>query len=963
MLLSWVMWFGVGGSFWDNVFLFGIKGVAINLYIVVICLGVMAYAQKPEDKARHEKINPLLNSCGWEIQSYKSANVDSSLGVAVEYFQLSGDEADYVLFVEGKAVGIIEAKKEEEGALISKESQAEKYSKNMPEWVEKIDEKLPFCYIATGSKYRFTNYWDPEPRSREVFAFHRPEYFQRLIKEGKEENLRKKLAENHSYENKTLWQAQKESIDKLKNSFAENKSKALVQMATGSGKTYMCVNLCYYLKKYCGAKKILFLVDRGNLQTNGYDEFDSFNLPDDGRKFTDVYNVRDLKNNKIGSSDSVVVSTIQRMYSILKGEKEAILDENGEVVVDDPTKEREPFGYNPNVPIEEFDFIIVDECHRSIYNLWKQVLDYFDAFLVGITATPSKGTIGFFDNNLVMEYGHKEAVLDGVNLDYGVYDIQTEITKQGSYIPAQTNVKRIDMRTKMDRWKMTDDEVVYSEKELDVKVVTPDQIRKVVRTFKDRFLWEVFPNREYVPKTLIFAKDDAHAEMITQIIREEFNKGNDFCQKITYKLEGKKPAQLIKEFRNELNPRIAVTVDMIATGTDIKTIEVVMFMRKVNSRQYFEQMKGRGCRVMKDDDFREINKGAYSKDRFYVVDCVGVCRNEKLSETEPIDRVNVSFDSLIRYFQYGRPSKEHVESLAIRLKRLSNKLREDQNKELNEIYGKPLIEVARELIDTVDNDKILEETHERFGENPSEEQALEVMQERIISIRDEIRGNSAFLNRLQEVRKEVERMVDDYSLDVVIKSEFSVESREEAEGTIESFAKFIQENKDELNALKVYYNNSTELKWKDLKDLVGKIKAHGLTDSRLWNSYKILEGKDKNKHIKPMKARDRVPNFVSLLRHEIEKTNELEPYLDTVEKRFSEWIGREKEAGVVFSEEEYLWLEKMKDCIAENVEIDNKDLMRGELQRMGGLGKASEIFGEERLGGIINKLNGEVGGK
>jgi len=233
----------------------------------------------------------------------------------------------------------------------------------------------------------------------------------------------------------------------------------------------------------------------------------------------------------------------------------------------------------------------------------------------------------------------------------------------------------------MDRWKMTDDEVVYSEKELDVKVVTPDQIRKVVRTFKDRFLWEVFPNREYVPKTLIFAKDDAHAEMITQIIREEFNKGNDFCQKITYKLEGKKPAQLIKEFRNELNPRIAVTVDMIATGTDIKTIEVVMFMRKVNSRQYFEQMKGRGCRVMKDDDFREINKGAYSKDRFYVVDCVGVCRNEKLSETEPIDRVNVSFDSLIRYFQYGRPSKEHVESLAIRLKRLSNKLREDQNKD------------------------------------------------------------------------------------------------------------------------------------------------------------------------------------------------------------------------------------------------------------------------------------------
>jgi len=515
------------------------------------------------------------------------------------------------------------------------------------------------------------------------------------------------------------------------------------------------------------------------------------------------------------------------------------------------------------------------------------------------------------------------------------------------------------MRTNLERWISTDDEISYDASVLDRKVVSPSQIRTVVRTFKDKFLSEVFPNRKYVPKTLIFAKDDAHAELITGIIREEFNKGNDFCKKITYKAEGRKPKELINDFRNELNPRIAVTVDMIATGTDIKTVENVVFMRSVNSRQYFEQMKGRGCRVMKDDDFRVLNEGAFAKDRFYVVDCVGVCQNKKLAESEPVDRLNVSFDSLIRFFQYGKPTREHAESLAVRLKRLSNKLREDQRSELKEIYGKDLVEVASDLIEAVDNDSVLAEA----GDDASEVEVENVLEKRILAVRNKIRGNSAFIGRLQEIRKEVERMIDEFSLDAVIKAEFSIESKEEASKTIESFQKFILENKSELAALKVYYDSKGILKWRDLKELSKKVRAHGLTDAMLWNSYVLLEGKVKGKRISPMKARDRVPNFISLLRHEIENKSELEPYLDSVEKRFGEWLARQRESGVEFGEDEILWLESMKDYIAENIEIEKRDFMRGELAGLGGLGKAIEVFGEERFGQVLCEMNLEVGGK
>ncbi len=405
-------------------------------------------------------------------------------------------------------------------------------------------------------------------------------------------------------------------------------------MATGSGKTFTAVNFIYRLIKHAGAKRVLFLVDRNNLSKQTLAEFQKFRTPDDGRLFTELYNVQRLTSNTIDPVSKVTITTIQRMYSMLKGQEyeeeneEESLFESLTAPFPSPSPEgrRElTVEYSPDIPIESYDFIVTDECHRSIYNLWRQVLEYFDAFLVGLTATPSKYTLGFFNQNLVTEYTHERAVADGVNVGYEIYRIRTKLTEQGSTVEAGEYVDMRDKKSRADRWAVElEEDFEYASNQLDRDVVAVNQIRKVVQTFRDRLFTEIFPGRTEVPKTLVFAKDDAHAEDITEIIREEFGKGNEFCKKITYRTSGEKPEDLLSAFRNDYFPRIAVSVDMIATGTDIKPLECLLFMRMVRSQGYFEQMKGRGTRVISDTDLAKVTADAGHKTHFVIVDAVGV---------------------------------------------------------------------------------------------------------------------------------------------------------------------------------------------------------------------------------------------------------------------------------------------------------------------------------------------------
>jgi len=921
------------------------------------------YYNDPELKARHEKINPLLKKAGWKIQHYKIADVHSDKGVAVEFFEMGSGigQADYVLFVDGQAVGIIEAKKEGV-ALAGKEPQSARYSKGFPEELDKLELPLPFIYESSGSETFFTNLWDQKPRSREVFAFHKPETFEEWIKKGKDENLRRKLTKNIPYKNDSLWSVQKKAISNTKESLSLGKPKALIQMATGSGKTFTAVNICYDLIKNSGAKKILFLVDRGNLGKQTRQEFENFIVPGDGRKFTELYNVQHMKTNKIEGVSKVCISTIQRMYSVLKGEKTLNPElEEDETLMSDSNIEVEPIEYNQKIPIEEFDFIIVDECHRSIYNLWKQVLDYFDSFMIGLTATPSKSTIAFFDSNLVMEYTHEQAVADQVNVDFTVYNIRTAITSKGSKISKGETILKRDLRTRKKRWEILEDEVEYAPTQLDKAVVAKDQIRKIIRTFKEKVFTEIFPGRKYVPKTLIYAKDDNHAEEIVRIVREEFNEGNDFAVKITYKTEGEKTENLIRQFRNEMNPRIAVTVDMIATGTDIKPLEIVFFMRPVKSRLLFEQMKGRGVRVIKNDDFKSVTPDAMAKENFVIVDAVGVCENEDLNETRPLEQCNkISFEKLIKFLQYGKPKREYLSSMASRLSRLQKRLTEKQNEEIRKISGKELKEFAKEFVTSIDEDEILKEAQKEFGENPTRTQVDEIAQKRMKETIKVFIGNRKLMERLPEIKRETDQIIDVVSVDYVEEAKFSPLATEKAKSTISSFREFIKKNRDELHAIQIFYDSKGKVKWNDLKELSEKIVTppYTLTTEKLWRAYKQIEdGK-----VKGTTNKQKIVDFISLLRHEIEKTKELEPYLNTVDKRFAEWLGTQKENGVAFSQEQLNWLERIKSHISTTAEIEADDFEYGQLQKMGGLGKASQVFGQEKLQEILVELNRGVGG-
>ena len=425
----------------------------------------------PEQQAR-ANIDKMLTRAGWAVQDADLINVYASKGVAVREFPLKSGHghADYLLYVNQRAAGVVEAKPEG-FTLTGVEVQSEKYSTGLPDILPVYRRPLPFLYESTGVETRFTNGLDPDPRSRPIFSFHTPDSFAQWVGfpqessatlihsvEARENyltlsNLRHGLRTMPPLATTGLWPVQERAIRNLEESLTVGRPRALVQMATGSGKTFMACNQIYRLIKYGGARRVLFLVDRSNLGRQTLREFQGFSTPDDGRKFTELYNVQLLRSGTIDPVSRVCIATIQRIYSMLKGEElDAELEEFSGFDFGSFQREAAPVEYNPDYPIETFDVIVTDECHRSIYNLWRQVLEYFDTFLIGLTATPSKQTFGFFQQNLVMEYNHGEAVADGVNVDFDVYRIRTEITQEGSSVDAGYFVDRRDRRTRKVRW-------------------------------------------------------------------------------------------------------------------------------------------------------------------------------------------------------------------------------------------------------------------------------------------------------------------------------------------------------------------------------------------------------------------------------------------------------------------------------------------------------------------------------
>ena len=539
----------------------------------------------PEQKAR-VLIDKKLVQAGWIVQDMKQLNLFAGLGVAVREFPTSTGPVDYALFVDGTPVGIVEAKKDDAGENITAvESQSSRYATSTFKWI-KGDYRIRFAYEATGKLTRFTDYGDIKYRSRTVFSFHQPQELQRLMKLS--DTVRNRMKQFPDFDTTGFRGCQITAIGNLEQSFAANKPKALVQMATGAGKTFTAITAVYRLLKYANVNRVLFLVDTKSLGEQAEREFLAYRPNDDTRSFSELYGVHRLKSSFIPDSAQVCISTIQRMYSILSGEE---LSESTELesLYETPSVDKQApkeVVYNSKYPPEFFDVIIIDECHRSIYNVWKQILEYFDAFLIGLTATPDKRTFAFFDQNIVSEYPREQAIVDGVNVGEDIFLIETEVGKQGATILKQM-VEYRNRLSREKRWAQLDEDVDYRPSQLDKDIVNPSQIRTVIRTFKDNLYTSLFPRRKEVPKTLIFAKTDSHADDIIQIVREEFGEGNEFCKKVTYAAEN--PESVLSSFRNDYYPRIAVTVDMIATGTDVKPIECLIFMRDVRSKNFLSR--------------------------------------------------------------------------------------------------------------------------------------------------------------------------------------------------------------------------------------------------------------------------------------------------------------------------------------------------------------------------------------
>jgi len=909
----------------------------------------------PEQQAR-ARIDALLTSAGWIIQDMADFNRNAAEGVAVREFHLENGPCDYLLLVGGKAAGVIEAKKA--GITLSGVAeQAARYRLAVPEHLARWNDFLYFDYESTGDETYFCDSRDPQPRSRRVFAFHQPRMLHEWLKEH--DTLRARLRQMPPLDRHGLRECQVDAIEGLEKSLARDKPRALIQMATGAGKTFTACSFAWRLLKHAKAHRIVFLVDRNNLGDQTLREFQNYDPPGAGRKFTDTYIVQHLHGNRIDPDAKVVITTIQRLYAMLRGRELAEEDEERSAYELEGGDDGEipPVAYNPAVPIETFDFIIADECHRSIYGRWRQVLDYFDAFLIGLTATPSKHTLAFFHNNLVSEYSYEQSVADGVNVGFEVFRIKTQVGEKGGKVEAGYAVPVRDRRTRALRYKELDEDLSFAKEELDRSVTVPAQIRAVLGQYRKDLFTQLFPGRtgEWVPKTLIFAKDDNHAEEIVTVVREVFDAGNDFAKKITYRT-GDDPKALIKAFRVDPFPRVAVTVDMIATGTDIKPVECLIFMRDVKSAGYFEQMRGRGVRSIADSDLHQVTPDAQTKTRFVLVDAVGVTESQK-TVSQPLERKRaIAFDKLIDQIAQGRRDDDSISSLAGRLAALEHRIEEEDRARIAAVgNGTSLKSLAGGLLNAISPDIVQAKIIERHGsvEAPTTGQAKAIANE----LKDAACApldDPKLRNLIKDIKQKADIIIAERTADKVVSAGYDLKH---AEARVQSFKDFIEQNRNELLALQILYGQpyaKRRLTYAATRELAQHLAdpPYHLATADVWQAYKRLEAA----LVRGAPSDKVLTDIISLVRFATGQAEVLEPYSARVEQKFNLWIGRQVKAGKVFTEEQMNWLKAIRDYLAANVEIAPADLQRDTpFSAWGGVIAARKLFGEG-LNGMLDEM-------
>ncbi|MFF8937231.1 DEAD/DEAH box helicase family protein [Streptomyces paradoxus] len=931
-------------------------------------------AQEPLSEARvRDRIDEMLEDVGWSVQDGKgNQNLYAARGVAVREVTTAAGRADYLLYVDTKLIGVIEAK--HEGAdLSAAERQADRYAEGLTarQDLQAWRTPLPYRYVSDGGLVRFRNDLDPDSRTRDVYSFHQPETIARWIREAEADaaaptyraRIRKRLPKLDPAEVAAgfLRPAQFEAVQGLEESLRRGDQRSLIQMATGAGKTYAAVTATYRLLKHAKANRILFLVDRNNLGSQALTEFTNYTTPDDGRKFTELYNVDQLTGSTVLDSSKVAISTIQRLSRLVAGQEpgdpedysdsSAFEDEERNTVTS--TAE---VTYSRRLPPESFDLIIIDECHRSIYGRWRSVLEYFDAHLVGLTATPVAQTFGFFHQNLISEYSYEQAVADGVAVDYTTYRIKTAISEQGSVIPVETHVPIKNRRTRRRQYEELDDDFSYSSNQVGSKVISTGQLRTVLTAFRDN-LTVFFPERGNVPadmrmtpKTLVFARDDNHADEIVEMVRDVFGRGNSFCKKITGKAA--QPDQLLSEFRNAPELRVAVTVDMIATGTDVRAIECVFFLRDIKSWAYFEQMRGRGARVIDSAELQAVTPDIREKTRFVVIDAIGVTESHKRETpvVEQDDARRTSLRKLLGKTAGGTIDEDEAEELGLRLSRLSRTLTAEDHAEITRLAGEPLDAITGRIAKAIDVDHV-----DRVRQADGAKGVHWMVQQAVLPLaaNKDLRDLLAYINTDQRI------VYDEVNPDSLL----SVGPVEMAQQTVTSWREYLAAHHDEITSLQVALTGHggrdvrPRAAYQQLKDLASRIARppHQWTVERLWQAYEQLGAASSEPGIK-----HGPPDLVSLIRYELGLDTEVRPYRSTVEGRFANWVERQRQAGVTFSEDELWWLERIVDTMATSVRFDVADLDRVPFTERGGTDGFLRVFGDDRAEAVLNELDQEL---
>jgi type I restriction enzyme, R subunit len=900
-------------------------------------------------------IDGQLTAAGWAVQDGRALNLFASTGVAVREVVMAPGHGrvDYLLYVDRKVVGVIEAKPE--GTTLSGvEWQSAMYATGLPESHLKhsvsVGGRLPFVFEASGSETHFTNGYDPYPRARRLFTFPKPSTLARLLRDAAESpdqpTWRAKVRCLPALDTTPLRPAQIDAISALERSLAQQRySRSLIQMATGAGKTYTAVTAAYRLLKHGGFNRVLFLVDRNNLADQTLAEFGNYRTPDDGRRFTELYAVDKLSSAGMLASSNVVISTIQRVHRVLSGAEAPEYDDpalDGWIPPAPVT-----VSYNATLPPETFDLVIVDEAHRSIYGVWRAVLEYFDAHVVGLTATPGKQTFAFFQQNLVSEYTYPQSVADRVNVDFDIYRIRTEKTEQGGTIEAGTVVPKVDRRTRVQRYEELEDDLDYTPSQLDRAVTARGQIRTVLETFRDRLYTEIFPGRSAVPKTLMFCKDDAHAEEVVTLVREVFGKGNDFAAKITY--AAKDPKGHLQAFRTSASLRVAVTVDMIATGTDVKPLECVFFLRDVRSAQYFEQMKGRGARTIAPADFQAVTPDALVKTRFVIVDAVGVTEHEFVEP--PLNRdKSVSLKQLLDRAGTLTITEAETATLASRLAALELELTPEERTELDTVAGMPLHTVVRRLIDAVDPDR----QDDAIAASPEAERD-EVIADLLEAAVQPLAANPELRARILELRQTHDRVIDE-NADTLIDA-YGVVDPDRARSIVESWQAYLDEHRDEIAAIQLLGEAKTRaVPFSTLKELADRIARppRNWTIDMVWTAYESIDA-GRVRH----NDRTRLTDLVSLLRYSLGADEELVPYADRTRERYAGWLLQQEQAGVAYGEVERWWLDRIADVIASSAGITDEDLDTAPFTERGGIDGAIRDLGKD-AGTLLHTLNREL---